>query len=64
MIEIKTHLGKWKKATKEEAEIFYKHFCKHSTAIKQEDKRNYFNKNYIRGGYIALNGEVKTLIEL
>lgn len=61
MIEIKTPLGKWKEVTKEEAEKFYKHFCKHAITIKQEDKRSYFNKNHIRGGYIALNGEVVVL---
>lgn len=64
MVEIKTFLGKWKKATKEEAENFYKHFCEHSTAIKKEDKQNYFNKNHIRDGYITLNGEVKTAMKL
>lgn len=60
MIEIKTFLGEWKEVTKEQAESFYNHFCRHATAIKQEEKQEYFNKNHIRGGYILLNGTVKT----
>lgn len=63
-LEIKTFLGEWKEVTKEQAESFYNHFYKHSTAIKKEEKQKYFNKNHIRGGYITLNGEVKTIIKL
>jgi hypothetical protein len=59
MLEIKSFLGEWKAVTKEVAENFYKHFCKHATAIRWEDKQKYFNENHIRGGHVEFNGKIK-----
>lgn len=63
MLEIKAYFGEWKEATKEQAESFYKTFCKGSTGIKCQDKRDYFNKHHIRGGHIMAIGKAETTEE-
>ncbi len=63
MLEIKAFFGEWKEATKEQAENFYKTFCEGSTAIKWQDKQDYFNKHHIRGGHIIANGKAETTEE-
>lgn len=63
MLEIKAFFGEWKEVTKEQAESFYKTFCEGSTAIKLQDKQEYFNKHHIRGGHIMANGKVETTEE-
>lgn len=63
MLEIKAFFGEWKEVTKEQAESFYKTFCKGSTAIKLQDKQECFNKHHIRGGHIMANGKVETTEE-
>lgn len=63
MLEIKWFFKEWREATKEQAEILYRHFCKYATAIKWEDKPKYFNNNYIRGGYVLYDGTIETTEE-
>lgn len=64
MLEIKSFFGDWKQATKEQAENFYRHFYKTSTAIKAEDRRKYFNMHHIKGGHILRGGTAETTEEL
>lgn len=63
MIEIKSFFGDWKESTKEQAEAFYRTFQSGSTAIKADDKHEYFNEHHIRGGHVFLSGEVETAEE-
>ena len=60
MLEVKTYTGSWKKVTKEIAEKFYKVFYEEATDIDCLERHTYFNKNYIRGGRVLLNGKVIT----
>lgn len=60
MLEIKTFLKGWEEVTRERAEEFYIVFKEGSTAIKQQDKQQYFNDNHIRGGHVLANGKVET----
>lgn len=63
MLEIKAYFREWKEATKEQAEHFYNTFCECATALKGDEKRKYFNKCYIRGGHVLLDGTVETTEE-
>ena len=63
MLEIKWFFKEWKKVTKEQAEILYKYFYKHATAVKWENKQKYFNDNYIRGGHVLYDGTIETTEE-
>lgn len=60
MLEIKTFINGWQEVTREKAEKFYQVFRKGSTAIRLEDKQQYFNDNHIRGGHVLANGKVET----
>lgn len=63
MLEIKGFYGDWKEVTKEQAEHFYKTFCEGATALVGKEKKEFFNKNHIRGGHVLLNGTVETTEE-
>ena len=63
MLEIKSHFGEWKEATKEQAEHFYKTFCEGATALIGDEKRKHFNKCHIRGGHILIDGTAETTEE-
>lgn len=60
MLEIETFVKGWKEATREQAEAFYRVFKEGSTAIRWQDKQQYFNDNHIRGGHVLANGKVET----
>lgn len=60
MLEIKTFFGDWREVTREVAENFYNLFCEKATAINSFERRDYFNKNHIRGGHVLLNGKIET----
>lgn len=59
MLEIKSFFGGWQEVTKEQAERFYREFYTSSTAIHSLDKKDYFNKNHIRGGHVIGIGNFK-----
>lgn len=63
MLEIKAYFEEWKEATKEQAEHFYNTFCECATSLKGDEKRKHFNKCYIRGGHVLLDGTVETTEE-
>ena len=60
MLEIKTFSGEWREVTKNQAEKYYKSFCKRAGVL---DAKKYFNDNYIRGGHVFYNGAVETTEE-